>query len=227
VEIHGRTPEAARRVQQVDVRKPAAWSLEAVKQEARVDERGIERLAVVGDKNAGRAHECGEFLQQQPLGGKAGEYKLAHPEYRAVEPPASDEKRVRARASGETGRLEIEEQQPAARGVCSAGPAHEQAETWPPAVIRRQAIGHRDASKPEPGVIRPIDNEIAAVPPFATQRFSDVIVMSRLKPAPTLLIVVKSLLIVVGAGFSRLYAHDAPEAFGEIHATPASRRPVD
>ena len=176
VEIHGWAPEAARRVQQVDVGKPAAWRHEAVKQEAGVDERGVERLAVVCDENAGRAHERGDFLQQQPLGGKAGKYELTDAKYPAVEPPASDEKRVGARASSKAGRLEIEKQQPSTRGgdrrLCE-----QQLQSRPSPFISEKAVGDGHATQTISGVIGAIDDEAAmtvAFVPFAAQRLCGV-----------------------------------------------------
>ena len=115
LEAHGRAPEAPRRMQQVDVCEAAAWSLEAVKQEARVDEWRVERLAVIGNEHTGGPHSVAAIFQQRPLGGKAGQDKLADAEHGAVEPPASDEKRVRARTACEAGRLQVEEQQPSSR----------------------------------------------------------------------------------------------------------------
>ena len=80
-----RLPDAARAVQQIEVRRRLRQR-HAVEHEARAQQRPIERLAVVGDEATGRAHALGHVVQERRLGPEVAQEQLLDPERAVLEP---------------------------------------------------------------------------------------------------------------------------------------------
>jgi hypothetical protein len=140
-------------MQHVHVRQAGERRFEPVEQVARLDERQIERLAVVGDDRTGFTSELGHRAQHRALDYRVRHQILPDAERAAVEPGAADQERVGAGAAGKAGGLEIHEQQPiAARG------AGQQIERGPGAVGRRQPVGDRHMAVTMARRILPLDH---------------------------------------------------------------------
>ena len=167
------------------MRQAAARGGEAMEQETRIDQRRVERLAVVGDEDAGRSHERGSLFEQRPFGGKAGEHELPHPKHPTVEPPASHEKCIRACAAGQAGRFEIQKQERPARSVGDRR-RKQQLQSRPPPVAGGKAISHRDTAKAVTGVIGAIDDEIpvaATLTPLTAENIGNVVLTGDMRLA--------------------------------------------
>jgi hypothetical protein len=79
--------------------------------EPRGEQRQVEGLAVVGDEHRGRGRPLGDAIEHRPLLAELTQEELFD-DQRAqrcrLEPGEADQKRHRARATGETGRLGVE-----------------------------------------------------------------------------------------------------------------------
>jgi hypothetical protein len=113
-------PELASRVQDVHVRQLQAEPRKPVKQIARLEERGIERLAIEADERTRTGAIAGDGLEHRTLVREPRHHELPRDEPSFVEPAAADEKRVRARAAAQPGRLEVKEHErrPSGRTPC-------------------------------------------------------------------------------------------------------------
>ena len=96
-------------MQQVDMRHIRKRRRHTLKDEARLDERKVERLAVIGDDARDPLGEFGDRLEQRALGRKVGEEKLPQPERAAIEPATADEEGVTPCAAREPGGFEVQE----------------------------------------------------------------------------------------------------------------------
>jgi hypothetical protein len=155
------SPETTGRVQHVDVRHAGKWRLHPVQLKARVDERDIERLAVVRHHRSRVARRCSHRFEQHALGGKAGEKELADAKDGAIEPGAADQEGVAARPARQARRLEVDEQHPPA-----ARRAGQQREARPRPLGRRQTVGHGHAAMAVAGGVLPIDDQEAVAARF-------------------------------------------------------------
>ena len=77
---------------------------------ARLHERQIERLAVVGHDTHRAGGKLRDRFEQRTLGAEVRQEELPQPERRAVEPTAANKKGIRARATGKAGGFEVEEE---------------------------------------------------------------------------------------------------------------------
>ena len=98
-------------MEHVDVRHLRKRRRQPIQRVAGLDERKIERLAVVGDDRIDGSGNLPDGFEQRPLGREARKQKLPDVKAAPAEPAAADEKRIAARAAGQAGRLEIDEQQ--------------------------------------------------------------------------------------------------------------------
>src|ERR1700738_5243262 len=103
-------------MEHVDVRELAAGPRHAMKEIARLEQRGVERLAVEADERAGARERARDGADHRPLVGKARQQERPRDKRSiVVEPAAADEKRLRAGATAQAGGLEIEEYEWCAR----------------------------------------------------------------------------------------------------------------
>ena len=108
-------------MQQVDMRHIRKRRRHALKHEARLDERKVERLAVIRDDARDPVGEFGDRFEQRALGRKVGEKELARTKARRLarrsrrrrrlEPAAADEESVRPGTARKPGGFEVEEEQ--------------------------------------------------------------------------------------------------------------------
>src|SRR5262245_35189625 len=96
----------------VEMRHLAQRIVETMEQVARLEQRDVERPAVEADERSLRVHPRGDHRQERTFVLEARQQKLSHPQAAILENRAADEKRLRAGAAGEAGRLEIEEAEP-------------------------------------------------------------------------------------------------------------------
>ncbi len=101
--------QPARRIEQVEVRQLGGRP-QAVEGKARLQERQVETAAVEGDHGC-RGRKGLERRRQHGLfAGRPGEKKLPHKEGIALEAAEADEERKRARAAGQAGGFDVDEE---------------------------------------------------------------------------------------------------------------------
>jgi len=111
------TPQPSGGMQHVDMRHLRKGRLHTVQGVPRLDQRKIERLAVVSDDGGGGSGHIADRFEQSALSRETRQEELPDAKPASIEPGAADEKGVSAGASRQPGRLQIDEQQlPAARG---------------------------------------------------------------------------------------------------------------
>ena len=102
-------PELTGRMQDVQVRQLQAEPRESVKQITRLEERGVERLAIEADEGPRASAFAGDGLEHRTLVREPRHHELPRDKPSFVEPAAADEKGVRARAAAQPGRLKVKE----------------------------------------------------------------------------------------------------------------------
>ena len=140
-----------------------------MKQKPGFEQRHVECLAVVGDQRARVGGCTGDILEEAAFGAISGQQKLPHLERRALEPSATHQECIRAGASGESGRFEIDEQH-----TRLSNRWLEERQRRPATLTAGCAVGNDGTTVAMTGRIRPIDDDVtlaARFPPFAIECF--------------------------------------------------------
>src|SRR6185369_11343425 len=101
-------PHSSRRMQHVHMGDLGEWRRHPLQREPRFKQRKVECLAVVGDDARQIAGKLADGFEQCALSREIRQEELPQAESPAIEPAAANEKRIRARATGETRGLEVE-----------------------------------------------------------------------------------------------------------------------
>ena len=97
-----------------------------MKRPARLHQRHVEALAVVGDDQACGVEDSRQRFEHRALAARTIQEELPDPKSPVLEPAAADEKRERAGATTEAGGLDVEEDDAVSPAIDGSGTAIEQ-----------------------------------------------------------------------------------------------------
>ena len=113
-------------MQHVQVRRTIQRAWQPMEQEPRLDQRCVERAAVVGAQCATAPGKRLQFAEHRLLVLEAGHQELPKSNGRTIDDRAADKKRLCTRAGEQPGRLEVEEEDASVDALCGwPRPCHE------------------------------------------------------------------------------------------------------